>query len=246
MGAAQYFAKAKERFEIIEREELPKVKELAAIITDKLLAGGTLFSFGCTHASIITQEITYRAGGLMLANPLFAMETDIKVRPALRTSRMERVHDYGRIILEESPAKAGDVIIVTSVSGRNAVPIEVALAAKERGLFVVALTSLEASKPLSSRHKAGYKLYDVADFILDHHCIEGDAIVEIEGVPQKVGPTSTFGGVLLVNALICEIVKLMVERGVEPPVFMSGNIDGGDEYNRRMLAKYADRIHYMD
>ena len=246
MSASKYFELVKERLAIIESEELPKIEQLAATVTDRLMAGGALFSFGCTHASIITQEITYRAGGLMLANPLFAMETDVRVRPATRTSLMERVHEYGRIIVQESPAKAGDVLLVTSVSGRNAVPIDVARAGKEKGLYVVALTSLAASEPLSSRHKDGYKLYDVVDFVLDHHCIVGDALVEIPGVAQKVGPSSTIGAVLIVNALICEVVKLMAERGEEPPIFMSGNVDGGTEYNRRMLDKYADRIHYMD
>jgi uncharacterized phosphosugar-binding protein len=159
---------------------------------------------------------------------------------------MERVVGLGSEMLAASPAREGDVLLITSTSGRNAVVIDMAIAGRERGLKTIAMTSLAYTGGVGSRHPSGKKLADLCDVVIDNCAPLGDAAVEIPGFPQKVGPLSSVTGCAIVNSLVAEVVSRLVEQGIEPPVFMSSNLDGGDDWNARLLAENHNRIHYMD
>lgn len=161
------------------------------------------------------------------------------------TSAMERMRDYGRVIVDGQPLSAGDVIIVHSVSGRNSVSIDVALRAKEKGAKVIVLTNLAMSRAVTSRHPDGVKLYEVGDVVIDNCGCLGDAAIDVPGVPEKVAPTSTAVGAALMNAMMAQAVADIVDAGGVPPVFVSANVDGGDEHNREMLKRYGSHIFYM-
>jgi uncharacterized phosphosugar-binding protein len=212
----------------------------AADLLQRAITGGkSIFSFGASHSFILTEELVYRTGGLMLVNPIYPHGMNLFVRPMTLTSKLERVAGLGRELLESSPAREGDVLIIASTSGRNSVVIDMALAARENKIGLVGITSLEYSRGVNSRHPSGKKLADLCDVVIDN------AVVEIPGFPQKVGPLSTLTGVAAVNAVAAEVVSRLVRRGVQPPVFMSANIDGADEYNARLLEENRQRIHYM-
>jgi uncharacterized phosphosugar-binding protein len=218
----------------------------AADLLQRAITGGkSIFSFGASHSFILTEELVYRTGGLMLVNPIYPHGMNLFVRPMTLTSKLERVAGLGRELLESSPAREGDVLIIASTSGRNSVVIDMALAARENKIGLVGITSLEYSRGVNSRHPSGKKLADLCDVVIDNGAPYGDAVVEIPGFPQKVGPLSTLTGVAAVNAVAAEVVSRLVRRGVQPPVFMSANIDGADEYNARLLEENRQRIHYM-
>jgi uncharacterized phosphosugar-binding protein len=141
--------------------------------------------------------------------------------------------------------EAGDVLIVHSVSGRNAAAVEIAQGAKERGVYVITLTSLTYSRSVQPRKPGAPRLFEVGDLVLDNHAPVGDALIEIPGMAQKVGPSSTVTGAAILNAIIVRATTLIMERTGEPPVFMSANLDGGDAYNKRWLAHYKGRLTYM-
>jgi uncharacterized phosphosugar-binding protein len=149
------------------------------------------------------------------------------------------------VILDNSPAKAGDVLILVSVSGRNAVPVELAAAARERGLRVVGVTSREYSGAVTSRHPSGKMMHDYADVVLDNKAPKGDAILEDKGVPQKFTPVSGVTSTALLQALMAATIQELLARGITPPVFLAANVDGGGDYNARMIEKYRDRIFYL-
>jgi uncharacterized phosphosugar-binding protein len=121
-----------------------------------------------------------------------------------------------------------------------------AIAARERGIRTIGITALRYTRRVQSRHPSGKKLADLCEIVLDNGAPEGDAVVEIPGFPQKVGPLSSLTGIAIVNALAAEVVARLVKRGVTPPVFMSANLDGGEEHNARLLAQNRHRIHYLD
>ena len=219
--------------------------ELAAKkIADAALGDSRIFAFGCSHAGLLALELYYRSSGMALINPIRAPGLNLDVDPATMTSQMERLPEYGRIIIDNQPIKSGDVVIIHSVSGRNTVTVDAATRARELGAYVIALTSMAASV-LKSRHPSGKSLYQEADLVIDNCGVLGDGVLEIPGVPEKVGPASTAVGAAILNAVVARAVSLISEAGGIPPVFVSGNLDTGGEHNKVMLEKYKDRIFYM-
>ncbi len=225
--------------------QMEAICEGAELLKQATLNHKNIFAFGCSHAMLPMLELYYRTGGMATINPVRAPGLCLDIDPATMTSAMERMSDYGRVIVDGQPLGEGDVIIVHSVSGRNPVSIDVALRAREKGAKVIVLTNLAMSRAVSSRHPQGLKLYDVGDVVLDNCGCVGDAAIEIGGVPEKVAPTSTAAACAILNAMMAQAVSLIVEAGQIPPVFVSANVDGGDEHNAKMMEQYKDHIFYM-
>lgn len=244
--SAQYFAQAIELLNRLQVEEAPQLEKVGQVIGQRLAQGARLFAFGCSHSSLPVQDIVYRAGGLMLVNPLFGPGiAALDTRPTTLGSEMEKLPGYAKAILDNSPLRQGDVLIVVSVSGRNAVPIELAQLAQERGILVVGVTSHAYTDNVTSRHASGKKMKDFCDYILDNKVDAGDACLSLEAVPQKFCPLSGVTSTALLHALVAEIVKELARQGVTPPVFLAANLDGGKEWNAEHLAQNSDRVFYL-
>lgn len=245
MSAKEYLQSARDAVGKLIDSQLDNIQSAAILLTDTITSGGSLFSFGASHSFMMTEEMVYRTGGLMLMNPIFPHGMNLGVRPLTLTSQLERVPGLGRELLAQSPAKSGDVLILTSTSGRNAVIIDMALLAREKGIKIIAITSLAYSGGVGSRHPSGEKLSTLGDIVIDNGAPYGDAVVEVPGFPQKVGPLSSVTGCAIVNALVSECVRLLMQRGITPPVFMSANLDDGDAFNAGQLSACRERIHYL-
>lgn len=246
MYIEKYFEFVIDNLKIIYETQTENIKKTADIIIDCILNKGSVYVFGATHAGILSEELFYRAGGLMLINPIFPPDLIVTAKPITITTKVENLEGYGKIIIENSKITDKDVIIIHSVSGRNIVPIEAAMTCKEIGAKLIVITNLSFSKSIKSRHPSGKKLHEIdPDVIIDNCGIIGDACVEIKGMKQKVGPTSTVSGCLIVNAVIVNVVEKLVEKGIEPPVFMSANLDGSAEFNGGLVKKYLDQIKYI-
>ncbi len=230
----------------ITEEEMPALRDAAKIMAGAIAQGKRIFAFGCTHSSLPIQDLVYRAGGLMLINPLFGPGiASLDVRPATMSSAIERLQGYAQALLDNNPIGSGDVLILVSVSGRNAVPVEMAQLARERGVKVIGVTSRVYSDAFASRHPSGKKMYEFADVVLDNKVDQGDAMLKAEGVPQKFCPASGVTSTALLQALVAATVEELLTRGITPPIFLAANVDGGAEYNARLLAQYKDRILYL-
>jgi len=159
--------------------------------------------------------------------------------------RAENLEGYAAALLHEDQLRPPDCLIVASTSGRNVAPIEMALIARERRVPVIAVTSVSFSQGVASRHRSGLRLAEVADAVLDTRVPSGDGVVKIPGVPVDVGPVSTVVGAALVNAVVVDAVEILVARGVDVPVFASQNVDGTDESNALLNARYRGRIREL-
>jgi uncharacterized phosphosugar-binding protein len=135
------------------------------------------------------------------------------------------------------------MLFVFSNSGVNRLPVEMALRARERGLFVVGVSSVEYARQ-AHLSDLGLRLDESVDLALDNGGVPGDALLELEGFPWRVGPSSTAVCALLWNSLVAETARLLLESGVEPPIFVSLNVPGAEEHNSALLAKWRPRnIH---
>lgn len=237
----QFFHKAKERIEIVEKNEKENLQEAAKKVAAAIEAGGVIQLFGCGHSHILTEEVFYRAGGLVPINPIL-IEPLMLHEGALRSSELERKNDYVGQFLTDQDIQPSDVVFVISTSGRNPVPIDVANEAKSKGAYVIGITSLEYSQSQPSRHHSGQYLFNSVDLVINNHSVKGDAILSYEKVKVPFAPTSTVVGAVILNSIFAESIKIMADNGFEPPVFLSGNIDGADRHNKKLVERYQERI----
>lgn len=242
----KYFEKIKELMAVVETEEKQAMEESVKILCDAIMAKRAIYTFGASHAGILSEELYYRAGGLMLFNPIFGRELMLDTSPVTLTSKMERCVGYGTALAQSKVEfKENDVLIIHSVSGRNPVTLEIAMEAKKKNVKIIAVTNVTYSKSVTSRHPCGKRLFELADVVLDNHGDVGDACVEIEGIDQKVSPTSTVIGAMMLNSIVAAVAQELVDRGMKkPPIFYSANLDGGDELNRKLYEEYQSVIHY--
>ena len=231
----KYFAVVEELLGKVEESQAENVSKAAAIIADSIMNGGLLQAFGSGHSMAAAIEITGRAGGLIPSKQI--------KEPS--QGKYESIEGVGQLFCKQLDIRKEDVVVLISNSGRNPLPIEIAIYARDKGAKVIVFTSLEASKKLTSRHSGGKNLWEYADVVIDNGVMDGDASIEIEGLPVKVGGTSSVSVAVLENAMILEAIEIMVSKGYKPPIFMSVNVDGGREFNEKFTAQYFDRLYHV-
>ncbi|MGC4949151.1 SIS domain-containing protein [Streptomyces sp. DT224] len=243
--AGQFFDAAIGLLGRVRDEEAGNIAAAGAAIADTVEAGGRLFAFGAGHSSLAAQDVVYRAGGLALMN-LMAVPgaLGVDVMPATLGSALERVDGLAGAVLDSSPAKSGDVLVIISLSGRNALPVEMALNARALGLKVIGVTSVAYAQETRSRHSSGGFLRDHCDIVLDSKIAVGDAELEVDGIEAPFAPASTVVTSAIMQGMMAAAAERLLERGIEPPLLRSGNVDGGHEWNGRVMSQYADRIFY--
>jgi uncharacterized phosphosugar-binding protein len=221
-GAEQYLTEALAVAGRAAESQLAAVREAAGVVVDAISAGKQFWVFGTGHSHVIAEELYGRAGGL--AGVRAVLEPGLMLHEGLlKSSLLERLGGLAEVLLEVNEISAGDVVLIASNSGRNAVPVEFAVGAKAAGAKVIALTSLAHSTAVNSRAPGGQRLFEVADVVIDNCGVPGDALIEVPGSPERTGATSTMVGALLVQALVVEVVTLLTERGETPDVLRSLN-----------------------
>ncbi|AIR98998.1 SIS domain-containing protein [Streptomyces glaucescens] len=243
--ADQYFDAAIGLLQRVRDEEATAIEAAGTLIADTVAAGGRLFAFGAGHSSLAAQDLVYRAGGLALMNLLAVPGVvGVDVMPATLGSALERVDGLAAAVLDSSPLRAGDTLVIVSLSGRNALPVEMAATARALGIHVIGVTSVAYATRTGSRHASGTFLKDHCDIVLDSKIAVGDAELTLDGVPAPFAPASTVVTTALLQATMATAAGVLADRGIEPPLLRSGNVDGGHEWNGRILDAYGDRIFY--
>ncbi|MEU3756519.1 SIS domain-containing protein [Streptomyces olivoreticuli] len=243
--AGQFFDAAIGLLRRVRDEEAAHIAEAGSLLADAVAAGGRLFVFGAGHSSLPAQDVVYRAGGLALINLLAVPGViGLDVMPATLGSALERVDGLAGAVLDTSPARPGDVLIVISLSGRNSLPVEMAVNARALGLKVIGVTSLAYAEHTRSRHTSGTFLKDHCDLVIDSKIDIGDAELTADGIAAPFGPASTVVTSALMQAVVASAAGELAARGIDPPMLRSGNVDGGHEWNGRVMDEYGDRIFF--
>ena len=239
----EYFAEVSRVLQTVMDTQQEPIEKASDAVAKALIGDGMIYACGTGHSHMLAEELFYRAGGLVRVYPILDDPLMLHIN-ASRSSRIERLSGYAATLLEDGPKiQPGDVLFLFSNSGRNAVPIELALEGKQRGMTVICITNLAHSKGVTSRHASGKKLYEVCDIVIDNCGAVGDAAIRIGD--QVSGPTSSAVGTAIIQAIVCGAVEKVQAAGKKPEVFCSSNVDGGDEINEAYIEKYRSQIRML-
>jgi uncharacterized phosphosugar-binding protein len=230
----------------IQEEERAPLAAAAARLADQIAADRLVHVFGPGgHSNLATQEIFFRAGGLMHVSAILD-EGTLLSNGALRSMAIERTPGYGRVVIADRRLGPDDLLILVNAYGINAALIDAALEARSRGVFLIGVSSKSHAEGTApdhpARHPTRRNLHELVDIAIDTKVPIGDAVVSIPGVGERIGAISTFANAFALNALVVRTVAALAGRGIEPPVWRSGNAPGGDAANARFLGRFRDRV----
>jgi len=235
-----YIGCIRELIDKIEETQQNNINKAAGLFKETIIKDRLIHVMGTGHSHMLAEELFVRAGGLAAVNALID-ENLILSNGARKSGKIEKLEGLAKIIWEEHKISSEDLMIIISNSGRNAVPVEMAILAKEKGLTLITITSLNHSRNSQSRHKSGKKVYQLADLVIDNCVPIGDSLLEINGI--KTGPGSTIAGALILNSILVKTLQKLAEESYPLPVYQSQNIDGIS--NEDLFNKYSDLVKYL-
>jgi uncharacterized phosphosugar-binding protein len=241
MLASRYAEAVRDAVTRIEATQMGSIQRAAEAVAQALANGGAFWVHQIGHGG--ERELTNRAGGLMATRIFsfsFHVDSPIAEKLRARPGRAEADLDLEtvRLAVRRSEMRAGDVLMLASVSGRNREPVELTLAAQSIGVKVIGITSLEYTARVTSLHPSGKKLCDVVDIVIDNCAPFGDACLEVPGYEQKVLPISGVAQVAIGWMICGEVIEELQAMGKPPHIYMSQNRPGGAEYNSQALKEY--------
>lgn len=224
----------------IKNTQKEKMEEAAKMIAETIKSDGIIYIFGCGHSHLIALDCFYRAGGL--ANVSAMLDTDLMLHNgAAKSSKMEKMEGIAESIFERYCITDKDVLITVSTSGKNAVPVEMAQTATKNGIKNISVVS----SSYFADKKESPLLYECSDIYIDNCVPHGDAVIEIEGAQTKMGSVSTAASSFILQSVLMEAASLAGKGGAMLPVYMSGNIDCGAEFNKALIKKYMGRVKHL-
>lgn len=236
----EYVTALKNRVDLLINENQRGLEQSIRIFADAILQDRMIHILGTGHSHMVGLEGFIRAGGLGNINAI--LDSIVTTSDgALRSSKLEKLPGLAQILWEDQPIQTGDVIVVVSNSGRNALPVEFAQIAKANGHTVIAITSVEQSSAYPSRHASNKKLLEITDVVLDNHVPTGDGLCQVNG--RVTGAFSTVSGVILLNTIVVEAQKMALSKGGVPLIFSSQNVDGFN--NDDVYAHFSGRLKSM-
>lgn len=233
----------------IKEEERERISTVATLIADQIEKDKLIYIWGPGgHSNMNAMEIFFRAGGLMHVSAILDEGTMIS-SGALRSMAIERTPGYGKIVIEDNQIGEGDLLMIANAYGINAACLDAAYTAKARGATTVAVTSVGHADNIPADHPARHpskeNLYKACDYYIDTKVPVGDAVIEIPGIDQKMGAVSTLCNAYTLNCLMMMAAQILGERGVEVPLWKSGNCPGGDDWNNQFIARFKGKVRLM-
>jgi uncharacterized phosphosugar-binding protein len=213
---------------------------------DTIARDGLVHLFGTGHSRIPVEEMFPRYGSYPGFNPIVELSMTFHTQVVGANGQrqamfIERTPGLAEVILSNFQFGPNDLMIVFSAGGLSAVPVEMARGARQRGIRVIAVTSIEQSMSEDPVPAVGSRLLDEADLVIDLCTPHADAMVDIDGLDTPVGPGSTVAAVAIVNSIKVRTAQLLVERGAMPSVITRASVVGADR--SRQLFDDAYREH---
>lgn len=245
----QYYKEVIKIIDEIHNEEKEKILSVSRVVAEQIKKDKLVYIWGPGgHSNLAAMEIFFRAGGLMHVDAILNTETMLN-SGALKSMQVERLPGYGEIIIKDYGIGEDDLLIVVNAYGINSATIDAALTAKHLGAKTIGISSFkhaeDTPKDHVARHPSKHNLHEIVDYPIDCKLRVGDACIKLPDFEQKIGALSTFANAYVLNCVVIEAINMLVNEGVKPPVWMSGNAEGGDEWNNQFIDRFKDRIRML-
>lgn len=232
----------------VQETQYEAIEKAARLLADCTKKDGIIRVFGCGHSHLIADDVFYRSA--TLGNVQAVLEEAVSGNTQITKSGfIEKMEGYAEKIIDYYRFEEHDVVICISNSGNNAVTLEFAKICQERGYPVIVLTNTTYSATLKARHSSGKRLMDFGDVVISNCTPIGDAAVEVEGLPMKVGSTSSIPFIFIINAILAEAVDICLKEGFMPDVYYNGSLRVNNpkigEHNFAIIDKYFYRMRNL-
>ncbi|MEA4824987.1 MAG: sugar isomerase domain-containing protein [Clostridiaceae bacterium] len=237
-----YFETVDGLFERLKSTQKDACIAAGHVMADAIAKGNAVHIFDTGH--IVDAELIYRGGGLLALKTFkYNLHVDNNVRKRDRSGVDMSMEGLAKYALRASGALPGDVMIIGSVSGKTVNVIDLALAAKEFGLTVIALTSVAYSSSVESKHSSGKRLFECADIVLDNCAPVAEGMIPVEGIEAPFAAASGLAAAFLLWSCCAVAIEDLLARGITPSVLKSANFQDGPAYNKK-LAEYYEKTGF--
>lgn len=226
------------------KESMPAIQKAAGFMADSIQAERAVFYFGSGHSVLPALDVFPRYGSFVGLQPIhdtrLMWSNVIGPGGTPELLWLEKQEGYIKNVFDSYVMTPQDTLIVISHGGLNAAGIEAAMYAKERGVKVVVITSMENYRSNAPRHSSGKKLVDFADVAIDNGAPPQDSIIQVEGWEEPVAASSTVTVLVISMALVAETTAILAKRGVHIPTFVSPNVMPDPNHNKKVYDLYKE------
>ncbi|MDD6800849.1 MAG: sugar isomerase domain-containing protein [Firmicutes bacterium] len=229
-------------FEKVRKTQTENIIKAGNMIADSVAAGGCVYFNKICHS--IENDLIYRGGG-----PIFYKHFSYNLNVERNARKRDR-SDLGietegaqaRYAINMSDMRPGDVLFVSSVSGRTASVVELAYEAVKFGINVIAFTSMEYAVQVEPVHSSGKKLYEIATLTIDNCAPAAEAMLDVDGIEARFGAASGIASDYILWNITSVAVEKLLEKGITPGILKSANFPGGNDYNKTVIEPNYDQF----
>jgi uncharacterized phosphosugar-binding protein len=230
-----WLAKAITLLNDLQESQADQIAQAAEWSAEAIAADGLVHLFGSGHSRIPVEEMFPRYGSFPGFHPLVDLSTTFHTQIVGNNGQrqamfIERVPGLAEAVLGNFTFGPRDVYMGFSVSGSSALPLEMLTGAKARGLKTIAVTSVASGGAMSRE----------ADLVIDLGVPVGDALVDVEGSENKVGPVSSLIYIAIVNEIKVQTAAILAKTGDLPPVLTGAGVVGAEKSAEIFDAAYAE------
>ena len=217
-----------------QRENIIKAGEM---IADTVANGGNVYLSLICHS--IEMDLINRGGGPNFYRHFsYKMDVEKKGRVRDRSEIDDSTWGMAEYALKMSDMKPGDLLMVSSVSGRTKSVVDLAYEAKKMGIKVICFTSMEYTMSVDPVHPSGKRLYEMVDIAMDNCAPSAEAMIEVPGIEARFAAASGIACDILLWSMTAVAIEKLQEKGITPGVLKSANFPGGPDYNKGLYEMY--------
>ncbi|MBQ3080707.1 MAG: sugar isomerase domain-containing protein [Clostridia bacterium] len=212
------------------------------LIADTIANGGGVFLSGICHS--IENDLIYRGGGPIFYKH-FSWKLDVEQNGRDRENTYEDANNMeglAKYALKRSKIRPGDVLMVSSVSGRTAAVVDLAYEAQKLGIHVIAFISMKYATQVDPVHSSGKKLYEMVDIVMDNCAPAAEGMMEVEGIEAPYAAASGIASDYILWSMTSVAVEELLNKGLTPGILKSANFPGGNDYNKKIIEPHYDEF----